>query len=411
MVNEQAVTERREGVSGVGRSRYLMIGIAFAAFVSLGLPDGVLGVAWPSMRHGLGQAVDRLGVIILCGTAGYFLSSFFGGSVAGRLGVGRVLLLSTLLVTVALAGYAVAPVFAVVCGAAFVMGLGSGSIDASMNAYVAEHYSPAWMSWLHGFYGVGATLGPVVMTTALAQGSEVGGYRWGYGALAVMQGVMVVMFFATQKWWGDGGHQQVATGEEEGGGKAGLMESLKRGAVWGQMALFFVYCGIEVAAGQWLFTLLTEGRGHGTWISGTSVTAYWGLFTAGRFVMGVATMRLATGTILRMAMLCGPVCIGVLWAGVSAAVDLVAAGLLGFCLAPVYPMLMSETAGRVGKRFAPQAISLQVSIAIVGIAVFPSLAGQLARHSLEWIPPMLLGLSLVLLGLHEALVRRKRSEG
>lgn len=412
--------------------RAVVLMIAFLAFISLGLPDGVLGVAWPSMRHVLGQAVDRLGVVILCGTSGYFLSSFFGGTVAGRLGVGNVLLISTLLVTAALVGYALAPAFAVVCGAAFVMGLGSGSIDASMNTYVAERFGPVWMSWLHGFYGVGATLGPVVMTASVAiadrSGSE--GYRTGYGTLAGIMGGMVVVFLLSRNWWtpphtppsppsslsptqptplpqssaavpvspaGVGASPAVDAVEP----RAGLWEALSRRAVWGQMALFFVYCGIEVTAGQWLFTLLTEGRHHSTWIAGTSVTAYWGLFTAGRFILGLATLRFATSTILRGAMMCSPGCIGLLWAGISPEVDMAAAALLGFCLAPVYPMLMSETAERVGKRLAPQAISLQVSIAIVGIALFPSAAGQLAKHSLEWIPPMLLGMSVVLLGLGE----------
>lgn len=375
--------------------------VAFLAFVSLGLPDAVLGVAWPTMRVSLGREIYFLGVVLASGSAGYVLSSFSAGALAKRLGVGTVLLVSTLLATAGLVGYAVTPVFIGVCASAFLVGVGSGAIDACLNAFVAARLPPRYMSWLHGFYGVGATIGPALMTWAVMGGMGGGagsGWRAGYAMLAGFLGGMSVVFLATRRAW------------EVGGGPGGMAveaparlgETLRVPRVWLQLTLFFLYCGIEVTAGQWLFSLLSEGRGRTGTLSGMTVTAYWAMFTAGRFVLGALTLRIPQRRILRWSMCSTPVVAALLWVGAHPWMDFAAAGLFGFAIAPLYPMLMSETADRVGRRHASHAIGMQVSAAVLGISVWPLLAGILASaYGLETVPVFLVGLCVAMVVLHE----------
>src|SRR5688572_6582458 len=180
------------------RPRTALILIAFVAFISLGLPDGVNGVAWPSVRATFGLPVGHLAILITAGTCGYLVASFSSGAVVRRLGVGRLLLASSLLVVGASAGYALAPAWPVMVGLGVFSGLGAGAIDAGINAYAARHFSPRLVDWLHAFYGVGATLGPVLMTAVLAAGLS---WRWGYGVNAMLLAVMAVCFVFTLRLW------------------------------------------------------------------------------------------------------------------------------------------------------------------------------------------------------------------
>lgn len=385
---------------------WLAVGVAFAAFISLGLPDAVVGVAWPTMRVELSRLISSLGWVIASGSAGYVVSSFLAGFALRVLGVGVVLLVSTSVVTMALLGYSVSPVFVAVCVSAFGVGLGSGAIDASLNAYVAERLPPVFMSWLHGFYGVGATIGPLLMTWAVTGGAGLGvetTWRTGYLLLAAMLGGLSLVFVLTLRIW-PGPERHGAEGRPA---KGTLSETLGSGGVWMQLGLFFVYCGIEVTAAQWIYSVMVEGRGRAEAVSGLAVTGYWLLFTVGRFVLGAMTVRVAPGRILRWATGLAPIPAVMLLVGGGAWAELASAAVLGFLLAPVYPMLMSETAARVGERLSRQAIGLQVSAAVVGVSVWPGVAGLAARAGgLVWVPVLILGLCVLMWLMHEVAVRR-----
>src|SRR5688572_340566 len=145
------------------RFRSLLLALAFIAFISLGLPDGILGVAWPSIRRTFNVPLSQLGYLLMAGTTGYFLSSFFAGSFERRLGIGGVLMVSNLLVLASLLGNALTPVFPFMIGFALLGGLGAGAIDAAINHFAAASFPPRWVSWLHACYGIGATLGPLIM--------------------------------------------------------------------------------------------------------------------------------------------------------------------------------------------------------------------------------------------------------
>ena len=383
------------------RHRNALIGLAFIAFVSLGLPDGVLGVAWASIRTNFGQSLGAIGQLLGAGMLGYLASSFFGGQLVRHLGVGKVLSFSSVLAAAAMAGYTLAPRWEVMVGIAVLGGLGAGAIDAGVNAFAAARFSPRIVNWLHASWGVGASIGPLLMTFLLAR--ELG-WRPGYQILAGVMALLSLLFLLTLRWWEMGGSSHGATHEAS----ASVGEALRRPAVWAQLAIFFVYSGIESTAGQLLFTLLTESRGVGVTVAGTAVGAYWASLTAGRIVFGQLATRISRTNVLRIGMTLAPIAAALLWANVSDVVSFGAAALLGFSLAPIFPTLISATPDRVGAYYSAQSVGFQIAVASIGIAMFPGVVGTMARRAgLETICVYLLVASLALVLLHETVVRTR----
>jgi fucose permease len=348
--------------------------LAYCGFISLGLPDAVLGVAWPSMRQTFALPQSGLGVVLLGMAAGFFISSTMAGRLLHRWGIGTLLAVSTGLVMLALFGYALAPSWTTLVACAPIAGLGSGAIDAGINTYAASHFSPRRMNWLHASYGLGTAIGPLLMTAVLAQPLS---WRWGYVAVGAAMLVLTVLFAVTHgRWRGDG---SASAARPPLRSSAALRHKL----VWLQVAIFFVYAGIEVTAGQWCFALLSEARGLSTATAGLWASAFWGSLFAGRVLIGLAANRLGPDRLVDAGI------VGVLAGAllyVAAPVDAALFGLvlLGFSLAPIYPMLMLRTPGRLGPDLAAHAIGFQVSAAMLGGVVIPSFAGALAdRVGLE----------------------------
>lgn len=376
-----------------------LLALAYLAFLSLGLPDAVLGVAWPSLRatFGLGQAL--LGLPVAISAVAYFGSGMLAGTLMQRLGIGRLLAGSTTLVAVAVLGYAVAPAFRIVLLAAALIGFGSGAIDAALNSYAALHLRGRHMAWLHAAYAAGAMAGPAIMTATLARGAT---WRTGYGVVGVLLAALVPAFLLSRKRW-DAVPAGAPTPSREEARALGPRAALASGRVRLQTALFFLYTGLEVAAGQWCYTVLTELRGVAATRAGVWTAAYWGGLLAGRMVLGLAVERVGQVRLLRLAMV-GAVGSALLfaWPGMPAGVAL---PLLSFSLASIYPGLMAETPRRVGVGLAPHAVGFQVSAATVGVASVPGLAGMLAEQwGLTAIGWVLVGCAVALLVLHERLV-------
>jgi fucose permease len=390
----------------VKEARPLLVAIAFAAFVSLGLPDAILGVAWPSIRQTFGLSLSRLGEVLATSMVGYLLSSALSGSIVRRAGVGRLLLGSSVLVTLSLAIYASAPAWWVMVACGLLGGLGAGAIDAGINAYAADRFPPRLVTWLHACYGVGATLGPLAMTAVLTGGLE---WRWGYGLVGAVLALMSILFLVTRRLW-TAGPSESSGGEEPATATAG--QTLRLPLAWVHIALFFLYTGLEVTAGQWLYSLLTESRGIAPALAGVSVGLYWGGLTAGRVVFGIAANRFRRGALLRFATVSAPVAALALWWGPAPGITVAAATLLGFVLAPIYPLLISATPGRLGREYAAHAIGFQVSAAYLGAAALAGAAGIFAKaYGLEVLGPFLVGASLCLLLLHEVALRMPRPSG
>jgi fucose permease len=382
----------------------MLLAIALVAFISLGLPDGVLGVAWPSIRRSFGLPPSQLGSLLATAMAGYLLSSFSSGALVARLGVGRVLLWSSILMVANSLAYALAPAWWVMVVAGPLAGLGAGAIDAGINAFAAARFSPRLVSWLHACYGVGAMIGPLLMTAVLTTGL---GWRWGYAVIGALLAGMAVSFLVTISRWTMAGSDPESRGAAPERA-ASLLDTLGRPRVWLNVALFFVYAGLEVTAGQWTYSLFTEARGLPAGAAGVWVAIYWAALTVGRVVSGALASRLAANALLRIGTsgaLAGAL---LLWWDPGPGAGPIGLAALGFALAPIFPTLITETPARLGPTHATSAIGFQVAGAYLGVAAIPGLTGLLATYAgLEVIGPGLVATAVALLLLQE--IARPRS--
>ncbi len=269
--------------------------LAYFAFISLGLPDGLLGVGWPSMAAEFRVGTDAVGFLLFAGTAGYLVSSVAAGFSIARLGVGRLLAGSTALASLALAGYAVSPAFAFLVPCALIAGFGGGAIDAGLNAYAAGAFGPKHMNWLHAFFGLGVAIGPLIMTAVLSGGLS---WHWGYGIVASGQVLLAVAFAVTARSWAQHGAVDQAAGNGSPVAKNRIATTLAIPAVWLSAAAFAVYVALEITAGLWAFLHLTEARGVSAAVAGICVSAYWASLFVGRVVQGFIVERVGVSRIL-----------------------------------------------------------------------------------------------------------------
>ncbi len=376
--------------------------LAFLAFVSLGLPDGLLGVAWPSIRSGFGLPLDALGLLLAFTTAGYLTSSFFAGRILRMLPIGTVLALSTAAAATALLGYALTPVWPVMVLLGYLAGLGGGAVDAGLNAYGATHFSARTLNWLHAFFGLGTTLGPLIVTATLNAGLV---WRWSYVVVGGAQVLLALTFFATRSRW-----QQVAEtrAAEQGApvAAARTRDTLSRPGVWLGMLVFFIYTGVEFIAGQWSYSLLTLERGVAAPAAGVWVSLYWGGLMVGRVLFGLIADRVPLAGTLRVCLAATVVGTLLFWLEPTPSLSLVGLVAIGFFLAPVFASLVSLTPARVGAAHADSAIGFQIAAAGLGGAALAGLVGVLSRGLGLWVVgASLLLFSLLLLALYELLLQ------
>jgi fucose permease len=393
------------------KSRPITVVVAILAFVSLGLPDGALGVAWPSIRATFGLSLSQLGTLLTAAMLGYLAASATSGRSVQLLGVGHLLTLSTALMAVSAAGYALAPAWWVMVGCAVGAGLGSGAIDAGLNAYAAHHFSPRVTNWMHATFGLGATTGPLLMTALITRGAS---WRWGYAIIAVVMTALAATFLLTHRAWGNGNDGGAIDAHERDPADApARVHPLRRLRVWAGVALFFVYTGLEFSAAQWAFSYLTQSRGVAMALAGTAVGLFWGSLTAGRIVLGGLTAWVSHGLILRCTVAFAPVAaLCIAWRGAHATINIAGLMLMGFTLAPIFPLMISATPRRVGPRDAAHAVGYQIAAAALGGAALPALAGVIAKaHGLEVIGPYLIAVACVLLVLHETVLRLAPADG
>lgn len=377
----------------------MLLVVAFLAFVSIGFPDAILGVAWPSIRETFGRPRADLGFILFAAGAGYFSSGALAGKAIEWLGVGRLLAASTAAVTTGLLGYAVAPAFAFLMVVAALIGFGSGALDAGLNYYAAEHFSVTVMNWLHAFFGIGAMLGPFIMAGVLAADAS---WRTGYLIVAGVTFLMAVAFVLTAGMWTDGGHHDPA----ETAPSAAVSLVLRQPLVWLQIMLFFFMTGIEACAGAWSYTMLFERFGLDPGRAGLWAGFYWGMIALGRLVLSPLSRTLRPAKLIQFGTF--GLLIGALLM-TRDQIGLFQAGLLvfGLAMAPLFPTLMSLTPARLGSHVSLHAIGFQVSAAVLGGASIPTLAGIFAgRTSLTAIPWTLAAGAVVVIAL-ESLLRSR----
>jgi fucose permease len=381
-----------------------LILLAFIAFVALGLPDGLLGVGWPSIRADFGLPLDAIGMLLTAGVAGYMTSSFLSGTLLARVGVGRILAASCFLTGAALIGYTLVPAWWMMVGLGVFAGLGAGAIDAGLNTYIAANFGERVMQWLHASWGIGITAGPIIMTIGL---SAFDTWRFAYRVVGVFQLVLAVGFALTLRMWAQ---QQPAAGVEPEmrltDYKTPLGTTLLRPRVWLSVLLFLLYVGAETSLGTWTYTLLTESRGVDLTLAGFFAGSYWATFTVGRIVAGMFANQIGVNKLVLGGLAGALVGAALLVWNPFELANVLAVGIIGVSIAPIFPAMISGTTARVGEAYAANTIGMQMTATGLGAAVIPSLMGVLARQtSLEVIPVSLLALYAALAGCYVVAMR------
>lgn len=371
--------------------------LAFIAYISLGLPDGLLGVAWPSIRRSFSLNHDALGALMISSTVGYLASSFFGGRLMAHFRLGVLLTASTLATGMALLGYAASPAWWAMVIAGVGSGLGGGGIDVTLNTYVASDHGDRLMQWLHASYGIGATLGPVIMTTAIALS---GSWRCGYLVVGILQLALTICFLLTISLWEKKADKSAASQETKPLNKydISVKNTLRLPAVWLSIFLFFLYMGVEVAFGAWSYSLLTESREVSPKLAGYWISSFWGLFTVGRISAGIYTLRINRLKLIAGSLLFAFAATVILALNINTPVNLAAITIIGLAIAPILPALISGTEERVGAEYSANTIGFQIAAMGIGGAAIPSITGVIAQQfSLEAIPVFMLILIIILL--------------
>lgn len=363
--------------------------LIYLAFISLGLPDSLLGSAWPVMGPSLDAPLSGAGAVSLIITCGTILSSLLAGRLLRRLGTGRLTCVSVALTAGALLGFSAAPAFGWLCLLAVPLGLGAGAVDAGLNQYVAVHYSSRHMNWLHCCWGVGATLGPLILAASLSTG---GGWRKGYLVIGCIQWALFLIVLLSLPQWKrerEGQKAQAAEGEP--------VRPLRLPGAKSALAAFFFYCALETTTGLWGSSFLKEARDVPAQRAAGWISLFYLGITVGRLLAGFATARLSNRKLIRLGQ--GLCAAGVLLLLLPLPVWTAPAAfcLLGIGCAPIYPGMLHETPVRFGETASQAMMGIQMACAYTGSLTVPPAFGWVAQHlGAELFP---LCLFLVLAGL------------
>ena len=391
--------KRASTVRAVSRPGLLLLSLAYVGFVSLGLPDGLLSVAWPSIRTSFHLPLNALGPLLVLFTTGYLLSSFSSGRLLARLNVGTLLALSCLATAVSLLGYALAPRWEVMVAFGGLAGLGAGAIDAGLNTYVATHYNARTLNWLHACYGIGAASGPVIMAHVMDANLS---WQWGYGLVGVGQLGLAGCLSLTRQQWSQPPSRSTAAKRPQ---MASSLHTLQLPIVWLSVTAFFMYTGLEAAAGIWVYSLFTEARAIPDMTAGMWVSAYWGGLTLGRLASGIIIGFISVPLLVRLCIIGMALGATLIWLDFTMLLSVLGLLVIGVSAAPVFPLLIATTPERLGAAHTANGIGFQVAAAVLGQALLPSLIGVLAHVlGLEIVGPVLLTAALLLLVIYEALL-------
>ena len=386
----------------------ILLVIIYISFISLGLPDALLGSAWPSMYGEMGVPVSFAGVISMIIALGTIISSLQSDRLTRKLGAGGVTAVSVAMTAAALFGFSISDSFFALCLWAVPYGLGAGSVDAALNNYVALHYTSRDMSWLHCMWGVGTIVGPNVMGYALTNGMT---WNRGYFYISLLQIVLSAALFLSLPIWKKMEKEKGIVKQPEGQEKAlTLKEIIAIPGAKEIMIAFFCYCAVEQTAMLWGSSYMVLHNG----ISAERAAAYASLFcigiTAGRFVSGFLTMRFSDRQMIRggQTLIITGIVVLVLPLGSMAAV----AGLvmIGLGCAPVYPCIIHSTPACFGPERSQALIGVQMASAYVGTCLMPPLFGLIANHiSASLLPVYLLVIAVLMTVMYTMVIKKTRA--
>lgn len=383
----------------------LLLTIIYVAFISLGLPDSLVGSGWPVMHEDLGVPLGSAGILTMIIAGGTIVSSLASDRLTRRFGAGLVTAVSVGMTAAALVGFSFSGAFWMLCLWAIPYGLGAGAVDAALNNYVALHYAARHMNWLHSFWGVGASISPFIMSYAL--GTRLG-WSGAYGIVGTIQIALTVVLLVSLPLWGRVNParpaEPAADGDDadpsgRGGAHVPLAQALRIPGVLLVLTAFFAYCALESTAILWASTYLVTDRGVDT----ATAAAFGSLFllgiTGGRFLAGFFADRIGDTQLIRWGF--ATVAAGVVLIALPVGTDVLAlAGLVvaGLGCAPIYPAIIHSTPVNFGRRSSQAIIGIQMAAAYTGSTLAPPLFGALSTWAGTWIFPLFVAV-LVALGL------------
>jgi len=384
----------------------LLLAIIYVAFISLGLPDSLLGSAWPQMHLDLGVSLSWAGIISMIIALGTVISSLFADKLIYKLGTGKVTAISVLMTAVALFGFSVTDEFIILCLFAIPYGLGAGAVDAALNNFVALHYSSKHMSWLHCFWGVGAAIGPYILGTSMAIGK---GWRGGYFAISIIQIVLTIILFVTLPIWKQKedvtGHNE----ESENRKPKKISEVLKIKGVPYILIAFFCYSAVEQTTFLWCASYLVINRGISNETAAKFASFVYIGITVGRFLCGFVADRLGDRKMIRMGIVV--IVVGLALMFIPTGLDTIpfaALIIVGLGCAPIYPSIIHSTPFNFGKENSQSVIGIQMAFAYVGTTFMPPLFGIISQHiTIALFPVYILIFTLLMLLSTERLNKMK----
>jgi fucose permease len=391
MQDELLAVRERDRITA---SSLVVLAVSFAGFVCLGLPDGTLGVAWPSLRDGFARTQADFGMVLLVHGASYFLSGLLGARLSRRFRPHALLIAASLIAATGMLLVATAPSWWMFLIAVAAIACGSGMINTTLNTYASQHFSARHVNWLHACYSLGAAVGPLAMTAVMTRQAS---WHWGYVLIAMAPITMAAVFVFTARHWQYSPREQEQSADKA---PAGVSSLLIR-----QATLFFCYSGLELTLGRWCYTVLTEWQGITAEVAGLATSCYFGSIFAGRLLLGAVLGRVGATRMVRIASVVtvAGTSIFAFGHGDFAAIGLV---LTGFALAPIFPTLVAQSAGRFPRADLARIIAICVASAILGSATAPYLAGVATRtFGLGAIAVTTVVLAGLILVMHETVAR------
>lgn len=350
-----------------------LLAIIYISFISLGLPDALLGGAWPTMHNEFGVPVSYAGIISMIICMGTIASSLMSERMTKRFGTGKVTAMSVALTAAALFGFSASNSFIMLCIIAVPYGLGAGGVDASINNYAAIHYASRHLSWLHCMWGIGASTGPYLLAAAMTKGSWNLGYRW----VAILQIILTTVLFLTLPLW----KEEKSFGEiSEKTKPLSIKEVFAIPGAKEVMAAFFCYCALESTAGLWASSYLVLEHGVSEETAAALATLFYTGITVGRGISGFVTYKLSDKNMIRLGQIiiaAGILLIILPFGGKTAMAGIV---LVGLGCAPIYPCVIHSTPAHFGVDKSQAIVGVQMACAYIGSCFMPPLFGILANN-------------------------------
>lgn len=379
----------------------IVLVIIYLSFISLGLPDSMLGSAWPVMHKGFQASIGTAGVITMVISIGTIISSYFSGWILKRFGTATVTVVSVFMTAIALLGISLSPSLVVLILWAIPLGLGAGCVDSGLNHYIASHYKSHHMSWLHCFWGVGAMTGPIIMAWYIHHNFS---WRNGYGTVSIIQFFLVFLIAMTLPIWKRQERMWKEKLQEDSSIEQGIPQeqqtkksifSLK--GVKPALAAFFLYCAIESTLGLWGSSYLVETRGIKESTAAGWISLFYGGITLGRFINGFLTLKLSNKALIRLGQVI--ILIGTLLILLPLSNMFLLAGLVlaGLGCAPIFPCMLHETPARFGKEHATKLMGIQMATAYSSFTFLPPLFGFITTYTSMVIYPFVILVYVILI--------------